>query len=102
MSSWRGGDRRSRGFWRITRCQKWEEGTVFKKISHAATQRRKACRAPSSAPLRLFFASLRLCVSIFLCLLALSACKREQRQFTTPPATFKSYDVTMSEVRSDV
>ena len=40
-----------------------------------------------------------ICVSTFLCLLCFSACKREQRQFTTPPATFNSYDVTMSDIR---
>jgi cytochrome c oxidase cbb3-type subunit 3 len=27
-----------------------------------------------------------------------AACKREQRQFTAPPATFKPYIVTMSEI----
>ena len=31
-----------------------------------------------------------LCVSV--------ACKREQRQFTAPPATYKSYSVTMSDL----
>src|SRR5215212_3155853 len=55
---------------------------ILKKISHAKAQ--------------------RLCVSIFACLLCLSACKREQRQFTTPPANFKSYDVTMSDIRPGV
>jgi cytochrome c oxidase cbb3-type subunit 3 len=37
----------------------------------------------------------------FLCLFVIS-CKREQRQFSTPPANFKSYDVTMSEIRPGV
>jgi cytochrome c oxidase cbb3-type subunit III len=32
-----------------------------------------------------------------LCLLV-PACKREQRKFTQPPSTFKSYDVTMSDI----
>ena len=27
-----------------------------------------------------------------------AACKREQRQFTAPPSTFKSYSVTMSDI----
>jgi len=67
---------------------------VFKTISRAAAQRRY--EKPAGA------ASLRRCVSIFLCLLCLSACKREQRQFSTPPATFKSYDVTMSDIRPGV
>jgi cytochrome c oxidase cbb3-type subunit III len=35
----------------------------------------------------------------FLCLLlCFSSCKREQRQFTQPPSSFKSYDVTMSDI----
>jgi len=29
-------------------------------------------------------------------------CKREERQFSTPPANFKSYDVTMSDIRPGV
>jgi cytochrome c oxidase cbb3-type subunit III len=45
------------------------------------------------------FAALRVCVKIFIpCLLLFVACKREQRQFTQPPSTFKSYDVTMSDI----
>jgi len=67
---------------------------VLKKISHAAAQRRsgKFFFAAAAAPLRR-------CVIIFCCfLLGLSACKREQRQFATPPPTFKSYDVTLSEI----
>ena len=43
----------------------------------------------------------RLCLCVLLCLFAAS-CKREQRQFTTPPATFKAYDVTMSDIRPGV
>ena len=31
--------------------------------------------------------------------LLLSACKRETRQFQTPPPTYKSYDVTMSMIQ---
>jgi cytochrome c oxidase cbb3-type subunit III len=41
----------------------------------------------------------------FLCLfvaLFAAGCKREQRQFSTPPSTFKSYDVTMSDIRPGV
>src|SRR5215204_2217203 len=72
---------------------------VFKKDTHAATQRRNGKQ-------RLFFASdaapLRRRVSIFFFLLLFASCKREQRQFTTPPATFKSYDVTMSDIRPGV
>ena len=71
-----------------------EEVAVSKKISHAAALRRN--EKPAGA------ASLRRCVGILLCLLCFSACKREQRQFTTPPATFKSYDVTMSDIRPGV
>lgn len=33
----------------------------------------------------------------FLCLFV-AACKREQRKFTSPPSSFKSYDVTMSDI----
>ena len=40
----------------------------------------------------------RLLLGIVLCFL-LGSCKREQRQFTQPPPTFKSYDVTLSEIR---
>lgn len=43
----------------------------------------------------------RWCLFVLLCLLV-TGCKREQRTFTTPPATFKSYDVTMSEIRPGV
>lgn len=39
----------------------------------------------------------RLFVCLFLCVFATS-CKREQRQFSQPPANFKSYDVTMSDI----
>lgn len=35
---------------------------------------------------------------ICVCLCLSVACKREQRQFTAPPATMKSYTVTMSEI----
>ena len=75
---------------------------MFKKISHAAAPRRNACGAQNKISLRFSFAPWRRYVSIFLCLIALSACKREQRQFTTPPATFKAYDVTMSDIRPGV
>jgi cytochrome c oxidase cbb3-type subunit III len=34
-----------------------------------------------------------------LCLASFSACKREQRQFQQPPASFKTYNVTMSDIR---
>ena len=40
----------------------------------------------------------RCCLFVLLCVF-LIGCKREQRTFTTPPATFKSYDVTMSDLR---
>ena len=35
---------------------------------------------------------------IGVCLCASVACKREQRQFTAPPSTFKAYSVTMSDI----
>jgi cytochrome c oxidase cbb3-type subunit 3 len=35
---------------------------------------------------------------ICICLCSSVACKREQRQFTAPPSTFKSYTVTMSDI----
>jgi cytochrome c oxidase cbb3-type subunit 3 len=34
--------------------------------------------------------------------LFVAGCKREERQFSTPPANFKSYDVTMSDIRPGV
>jgi len=37
-------------------------------------------------------------ILIGVCLCLSVACKREQRQFNPPPATFKSYAVTMSEI----
>ena len=73
---------------------------MFKKKFHAKTQRRvtrhneihesffASCRSP-----------LRLCVKLFfLALIALAGCEREKRQFSAPPATFKSYDVTLSDI----
>ena len=44
----------------------------------------------------------RYCLVFVLLCLFVAGCKREQRQFTTPPATFKSYDVTMSDIRPGV
>lgn len=41
------------------------------------------------------FRSALICVA--LCL-SVTACKREQRKFTSPPAGFKSYTVTMSDI----
>lgn len=41
------------------------------------------------------FRSVLICVALFL---SVAACKREQRKFTTPPAGFKSYSVTMSDI----
>lgn len=35
---------------------------------------------------------------LFLLLILLAGCEREKRQFATPPASFKSYDVTMSDI----
>ena len=64
---------------------------MFKKTSHAAAQRRHDKDTAASV------APLRRCVSIFFCLLCFAGCKREQRQFSQPPSTFKSYDVTMSD-----
>jgi cytochrome c oxidase cbb3-type subunit 3 len=37
-------------------------------------------------------------VIYFVLCISVSGCKREQRQFTAPPATFKPYVVTMSEI----
>ena len=71
---------------------------VFKKKFPAKAQRRKERRKEEF----LFsFAPLRLCGEIlfvlFVCL-GFAACQREQRQFSQPPSTFKSYDITMSEI----
>ena len=38
----------------------------------------------------------RVLIGVSLCLFC--GCKREQRQFTAPPSTFKSYEVTMSDI----
>lgn len=38
-------------------------------------------------------------VAILLLLSGLNSCTREQRKFQQPPPSFKSYDVTMSEIR---
>jgi cytochrome c oxidase cbb3-type subunit III len=40
-----------------------------------------------------------LILSVPLCLACFSACKREQRRFQQPPASFKTYDITMSDIR---
>ena len=39
----------------------------------------------------------QLLICVCLCLFV-AACKREERKFTQPPSTFKSYDVTMSDI----
>jgi cytochrome c oxidase cbb3-type subunit 3 len=36
--------------------------------------------------------------AVVLLLVFLAGCEREKRQFSTPPANFKSYDVTMSDI----
>jgi cytochrome c oxidase cbb3-type subunit III len=65
---------------------------VFRKTFPAKAQRRKVDSSISFAPLRL-------CGSILLLgLLCLASCKREERKFTQPPSTFKSYDITMSDI----
>src|SRR5829696_1903249 len=73
---------------------------VFKKDFHAKAQR---CKETAQRRIGSVFASsfapLRLCVSIFFCFLfCFASCKREQRQFSQPPSSFKSYDVTMSDL----
>ena len=74
----------------------------FNRTFHAKARRRKEKPQRGTWSFAPSFAAVRLCVSLLLCLLCFSACKREQRQFTTPPATFKSYDVTMSDIRPGV
>lgn len=39
----------------------------------------------------------RVLICVSLCLV-FCGCKREERKFTAPPSTFKSYDVTMSDI----
>jgi cytochrome c oxidase cbb3-type subunit 3 len=39
----------------------------------------------------------KISICLFLCLL-FSGCNREERKFTAPPSTFKSFDVTMSDI----
>ena len=67
---------------------------MFKKSSHAKAQGRKV----DPLETRRRFAALRLCVSILSLCLLVAGCQREQRQFSQPPSTFKSYDVTMSDI----
>src|SRR5215218_1245839 len=74
---------------------------ILKQISPAKAQRRKVKPQRNAAWSPAGFAPLRLCASICL-LLCLASCKREQRQFSTPPANFKSYDVTMSDIRPGI
>jgi cytochrome c oxidase cbb3-type subunit III len=67
---------------------------VFKRISLATAQRRSGF-----VDYQIPVAPLRRCVSIFCALLCLfAACKREQRQFSAPPSTFKSYEVSLSDI----
>ena len=66
---------------------------MFKKKFHAAAQRRSGTLALMKSVV-----PLRRSVSIFLLCLSFIACEREKRQFSTPPPTFKSYDVTMSDI----
>jgi cytochrome c oxidase cbb3-type subunit 3 len=70
-----------------------KEAVVFKTISPATAQRRNV-----NSALMKSVAPLRLCVSIFLLCLTFIACEREKRQFSGPPANFKAYDVTMSDI----
>ena len=71
---------------------------VSKKVSPAKAQRRKE---RCTGKFEFSFAPLRLCGTLFFFLVlsfCVSSCKREQRVFSQPPSTFKSYDVTMSEI----
>ena len=73
---------------------------MFKKKFRAKTQsyktRRKEKPGLSLAPC---CPPLPLCVKLLLIgLIFLAGCEREKRQFSTPPPTFKSYDVTMSDI----
>ena len=75
-------------------CRELKEAMVFKKNTPATAQRRSA-----SHEREIHVAPLRRCGSIFLlCLTFLAGCEREKRQFSTPPANFKAYDVTMSDI----
>jgi cytochrome c oxidase cbb3-type subunit 3 len=81
-------------------CRELKEVVVFKKRFRAKSQSHKARRKEK---LGSFFAPccspLRLCVTLFfLVVITLAGCEREKRQFSAPPATFKSYDVTMSDI----
>jgi cytochrome c oxidase cbb3-type subunit 3 len=71
---------------------------VSKEKFPAKAQRRKERREGKS---ECSFGPLRLCGKLFFFLVlsfCVSSCKREQRQFSQPPSTFKSYDVTMSDI----
>src|SRR5688572_15798925 len=69
---------------------------VFKKDAKTQSSKERAQRR-IGLHFAAFFAPLRLCVSCCL-LFFFASCKREQRQFSQPPSTFKSYDVTMSDI----
>jgi cytochrome c oxidase cbb3-type subunit 3 len=70
---------RSIEFWLTIVCRELKEAVVFK-----ATQRKPGIRKTN--------------VIVLALLVFLAGCEREKRQFSTPPATFKSYDVTMSDI----
>jgi len=44
------------------------------------------------------FKSFRFAVALCLVVISASSCQREKRTFSQPPSTFKSYDVTMSDI----
>ena len=79
---------------KITEFRASKEVKVFKKQFHAKSQREDAKK-----DLRALAKSLPLCVNLLIpCLVFFAACKREQRQFSSPPSNFKAYDVTMSDI----
>lgn len=75
---------------------------MFKQKFHAKTQRLTARRKGEKAGPFFFPACrtpLRFCMKFFfLSFVVFAGCEREKRQFSTPPANFKSYDVTMSDI----
>lgn|GEM_PF-658114 len=79
---------------------------MFRKDLPAKTQRREGCFDGSFSSFnrefsRAFvfnFAPLRLCGMFLFVSLCFCSCKREERKFTAPPSTFKSYQVVMSDI----
>jgi cytochrome c oxidase cbb3-type subunit 3 len=66
-----------------------------RKVSRRSQSRRLSRQPTTNVRTRFCW----LVLFVALCLASFGACKREQRQFQQPPASFKTYDITMSDIR---